>query len=398
MKKENMVFRLKLDNALANEMVSKLPESLFLSDCTSFLDPSMGGGQYVVAIEDRLRKMGHSDANIKNRVFGVEKSQLRVNYAINKNNLVGTYNIDKSDIPNILINNMKFDCIVGNPPYNAPKALKDGSKKMGGGTTLWDKFIYNSFRSLNDCGYLCMVHPIGWRSFTGDYAGVAEIYTSNNLIYVSMNDYSKGLKTFSAGTAYDVVICQKSQYQKKTIMVDFDGNQSMIDVTRLSCIPSGKLNEILPLLAKDNEERCEVLYSRSAYGSDKPNVSETKSVTFKYPVVHAINVKNEPTFLYSDVNNKRLSREDFRPMFGVPKVIFARWSGTIIDQDGEYGCSQDTRAIVDTKKNLPKILKAIRSEKFINLMRYLNWGSGMPDTYNKEAFKLFRKDFWKDFV
>ena len=70
-----MVFRLKLDNALANEMVSKLPESLFLSDCTSFLDPSMGGGQYVVAIEDRLRKMGHSDANIKNRVFGVEKSR-----------------------------------------------------------------------------------------------------------------------------------------------------------------------------------------------------------------------------------------------------------------------------------------------------------------------------------
>ena len=80
MKKENMIFRLKMEIAsLVTEMVSKLPETLFLSDSTTFLDPSMASGQYVAAIENRLRTHGHTDENIKNRVFGVEKSFLRVN-------------------------------------------------------------------------------------------------------------------------------------------------------------------------------------------------------------------------------------------------------------------------------------------------------------------------------
>ena len=86
-----MIFRLKLEiTELVTEMVSKLPESLFINDSTTFFDPSMGGGQFVQAIEYRLRKHGHSDSNIKNRVFGIEKSLLRVNYAVNSRKLVGS--------------------------------------------------------------------------------------------------------------------------------------------------------------------------------------------------------------------------------------------------------------------------------------------------------------------
>jgi len=393
-----MVFRLKIDlSVIVNEMLDRLPKSIWSSKMTRFLDPCMGGGQFIVEIERRLRAAGHGDDNIAERVFGVEKSQLFNDYAVNRHGLVGTFSVDKNDVPAILTDeDMKFDAIVGNPPYNSPKTLKKGSKKPGGGSTLWDRFVVQSFDRCQTGGHVCLVHPIGWRSFTGDYEKIAGIYMENNLVYLSMNDYAKGKKTFGAGTAYDVVVCQKTKYGKRTVVVDFDGNTSDRDLSKYSCIPSGKLDDIIPMLAVAGEDTCEVLYSSIAYESRKPFVSRDRSKKFKHPIVHSVNVDNVPTFLYSSLNNRLTP--DGKNFFGVSKVIFARWSGTMLDLGGDYGCSQDTRAIVDTPNNLPKILKAIRSDKLINMMRYLNWGSGMPDTYNKDAFKLFRKDFWKKFA
>ena len=48
---------------------------------------------------------------------------------------------------------MKFDVVIGNPPYNNIRGTKTN------GNLLWDKFV---IKSLNDItkigGYLCFVH------------------------------------------------------------------------------------------------------------------------------------------------------------------------------------------------------------------------------------------------
>lgn len=379
---------------LAQKMVAEMPNGLFQSSISTFLNGDCTASwTLLVSVVKRLKDNGHSDENIKSRVWGFCTSQHHVQLIKLYTGLTHIYCCDFLTIDSWPDNykNMKFDTIIGNPPYNAPKQKKEGSEKLGGGTTLWDKFVINSFSHLNNGGYVCLVHPIGWRSFTGDYKLVADTYNNNNLIYVSMNNAIKGLKDFGAGTAYDIVICQKSKYEKTTTLVDYDGKTGVFDISDWRCIPSGEIDKIQSLISNDNNQMVEVLYSAAAYESRKPHIQHEKTKAFKHPVVHSVNVKGVPSFIYS-------SKKD-RGMFGISKIIFGRREcGLFLDLDGKYACSQDTRAIVDTKENLIKIEQCMKTDKFVSLMRYLSWNSTAADKYDKNALKLFRKDFWKEFL
>jgi hypothetical protein len=108
----------------------------------------MAGGQFVKIIEKRLRTHGHSDENIKTRVFGIESGHMRVNYAVNKHKLVGTYS--STDFLS-WETDMKFDVIVGNPPYqdNRSKTAK-----------LWFEFTKKSIAL--DPSYIAYITPNNW--------------------------------------------------------------------------------------------------------------------------------------------------------------------------------------------------------------------------------------------
>lgn len=111
-----MIGRLKFSiGQLVNEMLDQLPQELFESSTTTFIDPCMGGGQFVREIESRLRQAGHPDDNIAGRVFGFETNALAVNYAVNKHELVGQYRVCENFVE--LKMKRKFDCVLGNPPY-----------------------------------------------------------------------------------------------------------------------------------------------------------------------------------------------------------------------------------------------------------------------------------------
>jgi hypothetical protein len=136
----------------------------------------MAGGQFVKIIEKRLRVHGHSDENIKRRVFGFESSDMRVNYAVNKHGLVGTYS--STDFLS-WETDMKFDVIVGNPPFN-------GNNKQ---IKPWVQFYEKSFNLLKDGGYHLFVTPIVWtkRPTSPLFLPVSELFSKFDLKYCNLN-------------------------------------------------------------------------------------------------------------------------------------------------------------------------------------------------------------------
>jgi hypothetical protein len=134
-------------NDLVNEILDQFPSNIWTSSSTTFIDPAMGGGQFVKEIEKRLKKYGHSNNNIKKRVHGISPSSLRTNFAVNKHKLVGNYKTNEKFLESEI--NMKFDVVVGNPPYTQGK-----------------KFLYRYFfeKSLELGDKVAMVMPLNLHS------------------------------------------------------------------------------------------------------------------------------------------------------------------------------------------------------------------------------------------
>jgi len=164
-----------------------------------------------------------------------------------------------------------------------------------------------------------------------------------------------------------------------------------IDVRKLEFIPNGQFDIVQKLLAKDNEERCNVLYSSSSYGCDKEWVSKIKNKKYKYPCIYTINSKSEPRLFYSyksdgdGMNKKKLMWSN-----GRIKSI-----GSIIDKDGKYGLTNYSYGIVDDVKNLKNIKKAFDSHNFRRIMEYC---AVCQLTVNYKIIALFKKDFGKEFI
>ena len=287
--------------------------------------------------------------------------------------------------------NMKFDVIAGNPPYQAPQEVKNEKGISGGGNTLWDKFIVKSIELLKEGGHLCYVHPSGWRDIAGKFEDTKALLLSKNIKYLEMHTAADGQSTFGAATCYDWYVLQNAPANGKTIVVGAAGAKDEVNLGDIPFVPSDLFEVILPLVAKDGEPTCEVLYSRSGYGTDKPNMSVEKKDAFKYPCIYTITKNGEVVNYWYSTTNKN-------GHFGIPKVIFTNGGGSspIVDENGDYGLCQFAYGIADDPKVLPLIQKAMASEKFLKVMKACQM-QGF-NRYSWKVMRCFKKDFWKQFV
>ena len=210
-----MLSRMKFEiEPLVAEMLDQLPDSVWSSKTSTFFDPAIGGGQFVRAIEQRLRSCGHSDANIRSRVHGFEESDLHIRFAVNKHKLVGQYVRKPYEKFFELDNTMKFDVVIGNPPYQNKEENADGA--------LWLRFVNKGMEHLTQNGKLVFITPTSWvgkqsNTKKADWSA----FTDNHVeLYKVLNKAEKEQHFGGVGSSFGYYVLSEGKGSTKIVFED----------------------------------------------------------------------------------------------------------------------------------------------------------------------------------
>ena len=377
---------------LRQEMLDKIPNNFWKQKRTVF-EPCSGKGGFLVDIIDRfMNGLKEKYPDIKNRYKIIVEKCLYfcdinpTNIFINKLLLdpYNEYNLNYNEGNTLELDIKKkwnidgFDAVIGNPPYN------DNSGNKGSGHKIWDKFMLYSINNwLKIKGYLLFIHPPLWRQPKKHLFDLIKQY---NLIYLEIHNEKDGKKMFKCSTRYDWYLFCKNKYKGYTVIIDEYNKKNKINLNEWDFIPNGYFNDIKNIINSTNKHK--IISDRSNYGADKKWISKIKDNKYKYPVIYSIYKDKTIKCTYSFYNNKG--------HFKIPKIIFTPNLGlnNIIDKEGKYGLSQWVIGIVDKPDNLKKITTIFNNNKFKEILKCIKFGM----YYNKRIIKMFKKDFWKEFI
>ena len=387
--------------SLRLDMIKLLPTNFWKKKNIKILEPAVGKGGFVVdiiqklmislgkVIPDKMKRYKHiveniiyfadiNRANVKKLAKLLDPSGIfELNY------FIGDSISDKISLQNIF--GVKgFDLVIGNPPYNI-------SGKTGTGNTIYQDFIKLALEEwILPNGYLLFVTPPSWRkpmAIKSKNKGLWELMTRDNyLIYLEIHDAKDGRKMFNAGTRYDFYLIKKTE-PKTTIVIDQLGEKHRFHMKDYPWLPNYNFKFIKKLLAGEKDKKVDILFNVSYY-SQKEHMRKEKTKKHHYICIHST-PKKGIRYFYSST--------DKLGHFGIPKVIFGD-SGpatAIVNDKGKYCMTEHSMAIIDDKKNLGKILEALKSEKMRDLFASALWSSFQIDW---RMFSYFKKDFYKEFL
>jgi len=322
---------------------------------------------------------------IDNRTLHIDIITLRLKVLLNKNINI----ITVKEFLEGKIDNMKFDYIVGNPPYQ---------KQIGNNKSIaiWPEIIIKCFDILKQNGTMNMIHPGGWRfvstSSQKNLKQVKDIYYSNTISSIELFSYKHGMKTFNAQIDYDIISLIKTPLNSYTTEIKTESGICNTKLSDLKIIPTNNINDYIKLYATTNDNKINLIKD-SLYHSQREHINKNGSSKYSFECVSNLPKNGEVKKLYSSKNIGH---------FGIPKIIFTKGGyNFILDNNGVYGVTEFGYGLVDTKENLPKILKVLKYDKFNKL---LNSFAGLtanrlidPNGIKGKILSTFRKDFWKDF-
>ncbi len=384
--------------SLCKEMLNKLPEDVWKNPNYKWLDPACGSGNFLVAVKNRLMrslknvfpdKEEREKHILKNMLFGVDIQPKNIMLCFLRLDPDRKYGLEKhivcaNSLEYDYWNDMKFDIVMGNPPYQL-----DTKNKGGKAHTLWDKFVKLSLNVCKEGGYICFVHPCGWRRIDGTYRDLWEIMKKKKIIYLEIHGIKDGQKIFNVVTRYDWYIMENSDnIGEKTLIISETGEKCLISIIDLPCIPNHTIDKVLSVLAKHGQETVKFINDSSYHLQKKDMISDIMDDEHIYKCVYSVPQKGLQ-LKYSNTNLKG--------HFGIPKVITSYGANpqVIIDKDGEYGLTQWAFAISDSKENLLNIKKALENKEFIRLCSAMKF---TLDRYDPKFLANLRHDFWKEFI
>jgi hypothetical protein len=387
---------------LVKEMLATLPEEVWSNPNLKWLDPANGTGPYpIMVIYKLMNGLVEWEPDAEKRYKHIVENMIYVCELQPKNMFLYMCAIDPFDAYKLNIytgsfleegfdyhmKNVwgldKFDIVMGNPPY---QEQKPGFRKT---QPLWNLFVEKGLSLLKENGYLSLVHPDTWRGLGDGFKQVGRLLKSKDILYLKVHDRTKGVEFFGAQTSFDFYCLRNSSSKNHKTKVDFLDNTSLeININDISFIPNGLYELFSKLIAKNGEERVNILSGSNYHTQREELMSKERSIKFKYPCIYTILKDGKVNLWYSNT--------DKNGHFGIPKVVWTNGTSLpTVDDDGSFGLTQFAYAIIDDVENLELIKSAMLNKKFIELMSF---SQGIKHRYNKNIIESFRKDFWKEFI
>lgn len=376
-----MLSRLKFDiSSLVTDILDQIPESVWTSSTTTFLDPAMGGGQFVREIESRLRRYRHSDENIAGRVYGIESSKLLAGYVRNKYKLLGTYS--HGDFITTDFGDMRFDVVAGNPPF---KELAQNGRQTN--KSIWKDFLIKGSLLLKDNGVMAMVHPAGWGSPSDNQKITERVFTKLNLIKANVGIE---LKKYFPGVAstFSYTITINEPYKNSTIITDNTGHHD-VDLSVTKLITSDGMSIIKKITEIYPKCHFKLAGKSEQYPGDGYHPKERNSKII-YPNIHQVNSGKD----YENGIPVRYSIEP-SPIHNNSKIVIP-YNGpclAIID-DGNYGVGWCQFMLIQSDEiDGAKSIFGSKLFKYFSKQKHTQYN----ETKNLNQFpKLDMKRLWSD--
>ena len=306
-------------------LLDLLPNHVWTNPNYKWLDPSAGIGNFMIFVffklmkhlpiktsEDRRKHILESMlyfVEIKpdyvdtiQHIFCGDRYQLNIH--------LGTFvemNID-SDNQNIYTQDILFDIIVTNPPYQKPNKQGGASAKP-----LYHLFIHKSLQKLSLKGYLVAIHPFTWRRKSKEIKLMEDLLQYQIHILYTNNNYTEFNKSAIHINYY---LLQKIPNTKTTLCKNYFNHtyyESRLKLTnRYGFLPILLTKETMSILDKvcgSPGSKLTIQHQSKIGSTHSPsNTSVTQSGDFMYPNYHTYSLKKQ-TIIYRYTKQKHPSHD-----------------------------------------------------------------------------------------
>ena len=385
---------------LIREMFSMFPdEHIFKNPNSKWLDPGAGSGHFSIAIYYKLlnglkrvikNDVARHNHIIKNmiymveikpdnilklrRIFGEEANIIEIDYirdsVIHGDNSLSDAKIDTMFSLPIFQQKwkIKFDYIIGNPPYNFNGQKKvptnNNIDKKKDGETVWFKFIKRSLVLLKPGGHLLFIVPSIWMK--PDKERIYDLLTQYKILKIRCLSNTETNKIFSGEaqtpTCYFLLKNKQANICDKYSNDPVENVIALYDKDRSEYIPySFSHGEPIPLFGQSVIQKLKPF--KTELGSLKVHKTNlpSKNASISKEICDGYSYKNIRTCIIDTELNPELVLEYSKSplMFhGKPKLVLPHkmYGFPFLDKTGKYGISNRDnyvimgKSIIDLKK------------------------------------------------